>query len=68
MDKVKIERKDGIVYERKKREKKCDTYLNFRVSTELFNKYKELANERGIKRDALIKQILQDYIDKEENN
>lgn len=67
MTKEIIRRKDGIVYERKKRENVCDTYLNLRVTSDLVESLKKIALNKGVKKDSLIKEILNEYVNKEEN-
>lgn len=67
MNKQKIIRKDGIEYERKPKTKDYNCFINLRYSKEQVEKLKELANNLGVKYQALIKNVLDEYIKKEIN-
>lgn len=59
-----ITRKDGIVYERKAKNTNYDTIINIRISKELKEKIQSLAKEQGINTTELIRNSLEDYINK----
>lgn len=66
MDGEKIEiitRKDGIVYERRKREKNCDCAITLKFNSKKREMLKELAEKKHINYQALIKNVLYDYIE-----
>lgn len=65
-EKIYIERKDGIKYYRRPNFKNYDTNLNIRIASETIEKLKEIANEKGIKYNALIREILENYIENKE--
>lgn len=58
----KITRKDGISYERKKKEKKYDCILNMRFDKEELDKLKELADKEGVKYNTLARNLIVEYI------
>lgn len=60
-----IKRSDGIEYYRKKREIKYDVRVNFKWSSSQLNKMKQIAGEKGMKYHTLIKEVLDDFIEKE---
>lgn len=60
--KQEITRKDGIVYERQEKKINLDCSLNFRFTRDNSNKLKEIANRKGIKFNAFIRNILEEYI------
>lgn len=59
----KIIRKDGIVYERKKRntEDSLDSNLCIRIDSKLIEKLKQIAKEENIKYNQLVREVLEDY-------
>lgn len=57
-----IIRKDGIKYERKRKEKKLDCSLNIRFDREELERLKTLANKEGIKYNALARNLIVEYI------
>lgn len=59
-----ITRKDGIVYERKAKNTNYDTIINIRISKELKEKIQSLTKEQGINTAELIRNSLEDYINK----
>lgn len=63
-EKILVERKDGISYYRKSKYKEttCNTRLNMRIKEETLNSIKEIANRKNVKYQALIKEILDNYI------
>ena len=63
--KNKITRKDGIEYERKSKTKNYDSVINIRVSHETIEKLKQIANRYGTKYNTLIRELLEDYIERE---
>lgn len=62
-EKMYIERKDGIKYYRRPNIKNYDSNLNIRIEKEKIEKLKEIANKKGVKYNALIREIIEDYID-----
>lgn len=60
--KDKIIRKDGVEYERKKKERNYDCSLNIRFSRDELEKLKKLANKEGIKYNALARNLIVEYI------
>jgi len=67
MSKITIQRKDGIMYEKSQTYNTThyDFAITFRYKLEQINKLKSIADRQGIKYQTLIKNILDDYIDKE---
>ena len=63
--KNKITRKDGIEYERKSKTKNYDSVINIRVSHETIEELKQIANRYGTKYNTLIRELLEDYIERE---
>lgn len=62
MEKELITRKDGIVYERKKKNCNLDYRLNLKINKEKVDKLKEIANIKGKKYQPLIREIIDEYI------
>ena len=63
--KKEIIRKDGIKYERKNKTKNYDSVINIRIAKETIEDLKEIANKYGVKYNTMIREILEDYIEKE---
>lgn len=64
MEKETIIRKDGIVYERKKRtNKRMDKSMLIRFHSEEIEKIKEIAELKGIKTSTLVRTIIRQYLD-----
>ena len=63
--KQQIIRKDGIEYERKNKTKNYDSVINIRVSHETIEELKQIANRYGTKYNTLIRELLEDYVEKE---
>lgn len=65
-DMIYIERKDGIKYYRKSKykEETCDSHLNIRIKGDTLNSIKEIASRKNVKYQALIKEILDNYINR----
>ena len=57
-----ITRKDGIVYERKKKELKWDGNLHLRYSKNDIDKLKAIAKKEGKRYQIMVKEILDDFI------
>ena len=57
-----IKRKDGIEYYRKKREI-LNIKVNIRINENTLNELKEIAEKKGIKYNALIRNVLENYIE-----
>lgn len=63
---MKIIRKDGIEYEKlKEKEKHYDSNINIRVSRETIEDLKQIASKYGIKYNTMIREILEDYVERE---
>lgn len=64
-DMIYIERKDGIKYYRKSKYKDevCDTNINVRINKEKLEMFKKIALEKNIKYQALVKKMIDDYIE-----
>lgn len=67
MDKIMVQRKDGIMYEKSQRynTEHYDCVVNFRYKLEQTKKLKDFAHSQGMGYQALIRQILDDYIETE---
>ena len=61
-EKVLIKR-NGTEYYRKKREVKYNKTISFRYEEEKLDKYKQLSEEKGIKYQTLMKQVLNNYLE-----
>ena len=66
-NKILIQRCDGTKYYRKKKEIKFEKNIFFRYNEDKINKLKEIAAKKNIRYQALMKQILDDYIESEVN-
>ena len=64
--KQKIVRKDGIVYERRTKEKVLNNNINIRIEKEKKEKIKEIANKLGVGYQELIKKKLDELINEGE--
>ena len=62
---MKITRKDGIEYERKAKTRNYDSIINIRVSRETIEDLKQIANKYGIKYNTMVRELIEDYIEKE---
>ena len=62
---MKIIRKDGIEYERKAKTRNYDSIINIRVSRETIEDLKAIANKYGIKYNTMVRELIEDYIEKE---
>lgn len=62
-----IVRKDGIVYERKKRPNCFDCHLNIKFYRKDIEKLKVIANDEGINYNTLVRNILNSYIENHSN-
>ena len=63
---MKIIRKDGIEYEKtKEKEKHYDSNINIRVSRETIESLKQIADKYGIKYNTMVRELIEDYIEKE---
>lgn len=63
--KQQIARKDGINYERKSKTRNYDTVINIRISKETVNSLKTIAEHLGVKYNTMVREILEDYVEKE---
>ena len=59
---MKITRKDGIVYERNKKELNYTSALNCRCMPETAEKFKKIAADKGIKYGVLLRNLAEDYV------
>jgi len=57
-----VKRKDGIEYYRRKKEI-LNIKVNIRISENTLNELKEIAQKKGIKYNALIRNVLENYIE-----
>lgn len=64
--KQKIVRKDGIVYERRTKEKVLNDSINIRIEKNKKEKIKEIANKLGVGYQELIKKKLDELINEGE--
>ena len=60
-----IERKDGIVYKRKKRNNNFDCHLNIKYYKEKIETLKKIAEKKGIKYNQMLRTVIDDFIKKE---
>lgn len=65
-EKTLVKRNDGTEFYRKKREVKFEKSVSFRYSTDKIEKLKEIAEKNNTKYQTLIKDILDEYLKKEE--
>lgn len=63
-----IVRKDGISYYRTKKKINYDKLLAIKWSEESIKKLKQIAKRKNIKYQILMKQVLEEYIEREYNN
>ena len=63
--KQQITRKDGINYERKSKTRNYDSVINVRVSRETLEELKQIAEKLGVKYNTMVREILEDYVEKE---
>lgn len=64
-NKIEIKRCDGIEYERKSKVKNYDTVINMRISSETVKDLKEIATRYGTKYNTMVREILEDYVERE---
>lgn len=62
-EKTLIINKNGLEYYRKKKQVKYNKTVSFRYEDDKIEKYKQIAYEKGIKYQTLMKQILDDYLE-----
>lgn len=62
--KQQINRKDGINYERNSKTKNYDSVINIRVSHDTIEDLKKIAEYLGVKYNAMVRGILEDFIKK----
>ena len=63
--KNKITRKDGIEYERKSKTRNYDSVINIRISKETIEDLKTIANKYGTKYNTMVREVLEDYVERE---
>lgn len=63
--KQEITRKDGIVYERKNKTRNYDSVINIRISKETVEDLKKIANNQGVKYNTMVREIIEDFVEKE---
>lgn len=61
----KITRSDGIVYERRNKEKQYDNKVQIRIATNDLEKLKEYAEKENLKYTTLIRELVEDFIERE---
>jgi predicted DNA binding CopG/RHH family protein len=60
-----ITRSDGIVYERRTKKGQYDTKIQIRLTSEQVDKLKTYAEKENIKYTALIREMIEDFIERE---
>ena len=65
MEKELIKRKDGIEYYRKIRNNNFDCHLNIKYHRDRIEKLKEIAKKKNTNYNAMVRQVLEDFIKKE---
>lgn len=60
-----ITRSDGIVYERRTKEGQYNTKIQVRLATQDIEKLKEYAEKENLKYTALIRELIEDFIERE---
>jgi hypothetical protein len=60
-----ITRKDGITYQRKKRNNNFDCHLNIKYFKYKIDKLKSIADKKNVKYNAMIRDLLEEFIQKE---
>lgn len=60
-----ITRSDGITYERRTKEGQYDTKIQIRLASEQIEKLKEYAEKENLKYTALIRELIEDFIERE---
>ena len=60
-----ITRSDGITYERRTKEGQYDTKIQIRLATEDIEKLKQYAQKENLKYSALIRELIEDFIERE---
>ena len=60
-----ITRSDGIIYERRTKKGQYDTKIQIRLATDDLEKLKLYAEKENIKYTALIREMIEDFIERE---
>lgn len=60
-----ITRSDGITYERRTKEGQYDTKIQIRLATNDIEKLKQYAEKENLKYSALIRELIEDFIERE---
>ena len=60
-----IVRSDGIIYERRTKEKQYDTKTNIRLSSQDLARLKAYAEKENIKYTVLMRELVEDFIERE---
>ena len=60
-----IKRCDGVIYERRTKEGQYDTKIQIRLASEQVDKLKAYAEKENIKYTALIRELIEDFIERE---
>lgn len=60
-----ITRSDGITYERRTKEGQYDAKIQIRLASEQVDKLKAYAEKENIKYTALIREMIEDFIERE---
>ncbi len=57
--------RNGKKIERNMKEKHCDSNICIRISKETIQQLKEIADKYGIKWNTMVREILEDYVERE---
>ena len=60
-----ITRSDGIIYERRTKKGQYDTKIQIRLATDDLEKLKLYAKKENLKYTALIRELIEDFIERE---
>ena len=60
-----ITRSDGVIYERRTKKGQYDTKIQIRLATDDVEKLKVYAERENIKYTALIRELIEDFIERE---
>lgn len=60
-----ITRSDGVIYERRTKKGQYDTKIQIRLATDDVEKIKVYAEKENIKYTALIRELIEDFIERE---
>lgn len=60
-----ITRSDGIIYERRTKEKQYDANIHIRISKNDLDELKKIAEKENVKYNALIRELIEDFIERQ---